>query len=64
MLAPVPRDARSSFAALQELYEDGPAQFCVLAELLSRAVRPQFGSVVVKFERGRIALVEEHRTHK
>jgi hypothetical protein len=46
------------------MWQDSPEQFEILASLLARAARPAFGSIVVRLERGKIALIEEHRTHK
>lgn len=54
----------SALAGLVELYEDSPASFAALAELCSRGGRPQFGSIEVCFERGRVTVIKEHRTHK
>ena len=53
-----------TLARVQELAEDCPAHFDKIAALLSRAGRPNFGSVEIKFERGRVTTIVEHVTHK
>jgi hypothetical protein len=53
-----------TYRHLHECFEDSPVHFKQLAVLLSRGARPQFGYLTVKFERGKIVLIEEHVTHK
>lgn len=53
-----------AWTAFQELYADSPDQFGQLAELVSRAGRPSFGSVEIFFERSKITYLKKHETLK
>lgn len=55
---------QTALQSIQELAEDCPEKFEHLAVLLSRGGRPNFGNVTIKFERGKISVIEEHVVHK
>ena len=64
MSAPLRLVTQTSFQAFQELSEDCPEKFEHLATLVSRGGRPNFGYVTIKFERGKVTVIEEHVVHK
>lgn len=54
----------AAFAAFMEAYEDNPAEMETLCSLLGRAARPAFGATTIRYQKGRIVLLDKQETIK